>query len=233
MARAGDPVLTATDVFKHYGGTTALAGVTLDLHAGVSTALLGPSGSGKSTLLECLAGLTRPSDGEVHLDGHRIDRLSEQGATRLRRERFGFVSQSDPLLPDLSIIENVALPLIGSLGSRRWALKVARTWLESIGLRGLEQRRPGQLSDQQLRRVAIARAVVVSPAVIFADEPTAGLDHATGQETIAVLTAACRRANSALLLATDDPDVASACDRVVRMSNGVIDQARVVLRAAG
>jgi putative ABC transport system ATP-binding protein len=209
---------------KRYGDTVALGGVGLTLEATTSTAVMGPSGSGKSTLLHCLAGFTRPDAGEVFLDGHRIDRLGERSSSRLRRERFGFVFQSDQLLSELPAVENVALPLMLGGTSRRRAVEAARRWFAPLGLEGMELRRPGQLSGGQLQRVAIARALVVSPSVVFADEPTAALDRATGRSTMAVLTAACRDASAALLVVTHDPEVAQCCDRVVHMRDGRISE---------
>jgi putative ABC transport system ATP-binding protein len=218
----GTPVLEAHSLVKRYGATTALAGVSLSISAGRSTAVMGPSGSGKSTLLHCLAGFTRADEGEVLLDGHRIDRLAERASSRLRRERFGFVFQSDQLLPELPAVENTALPLMLGGTPRRRAVSEATRWFEPLGLAGMEQRRPGQLSGGQLQRVAIARALVVSPSVVFADEPTAALDRATGASTMSVLTEACRQADAALLVVTHDPEVAAACDRVVHMRDGQV-----------
>jgi putative ABC transport system ATP-binding protein len=220
------PRLTASGLVKRYGSTAALDGVGLTLTTGTSTAVMGPSGSGKSTLLHCLAGFTRADAGEVHLDGRRIDGLGERASSRLRRERFGFVFQSDQLLPELPAVENVALPLMLGGTPRRRAVALASEWFEPLGIERMEARRPGQLSGGQLQRVAIARALVVSPSVVFADEPTAALDRATGQSTMAVLTEACRRAHAALLVVTHDPEVAATCDRVVRMRDGrVLDVA--------
>lgn len=223
----GGGVLTATALVKRYGETTALGGVSLSLPAGSSTAVMGPSGSGKSTLLHCLAGFTRPDDGEVHLDGHRIDRLGERSSSRLRRERFGFVFQSDQLLPELPAVENVALPLLLGGARRREAVAAAGRWFAPLGLEGMELRRPGQLSGGQLQRVALARALVVEPSVVFADEPTAALDRATGHATMAVLTDACRRANAALLVVTHDPEVSAACDRIVHLRDGRVHDVQV------
>lgn len=214
------PVLAATGLIKRYGTTVALGGVSLSLHARTSTAVMGPSGSGKSTLLHCIAGFTRPDEGEVSLDGHPISRLGERASSRLRRERFGFVFQSDQLLPELPAVENVALPLMLGGTSRRRATTLAARWFAPLGLEGMESRRPGQLSGGQLQRVAIARALVVSPSVVFADEPTAALDQATGQSTMRVLTDACRDAGAALLVVTHDPEVAAVSDRVVHMRDG-------------
>jgi putative ABC transport system ATP-binding protein len=220
-------VLSGSGLVKHYGTTTALGGVSIDLQPGTSTAVMGPSGSGKSTLLHCLAGFTRADEGEVHLDGHRIDRLGERASSRLRRERFGFVFQSDQLLPELPAVENVALPLMLDGASRRSAVHRAARWFTPLGLDGMEDRRPGQLSGGQLQRVAIARALVISPSVVFADEPTAALDQTTGRSTMEVLTQTCRTAGAALLVVTHDPEVAAICDRVVHMRDGRVLDVRV------
>lgn len=221
------PVLAANGLVKRYGSTTALGGVSIALYPRTSTAVMGPSGSGKSTLLHCMAGFTRADDGDVVLDGHRIDRLGERSSSRLRRERFGFVFQSDQLLPELPAIENVALPLMLGGTPRRRATRAAAEWFAPLGLEGMENRRPGQLSGGQLQRVAIARALVVAPSVVFADEPTAALDRATGQATMAVLTESCRQANASLLVVTHDPEVAAACDRVVHMRDGRVLEVEV------
>lgn len=218
----GTPVLEAHSLVKRYGATTALGGVGLTLTAGASTAVMGPSGSGKSTLLHCLAGFTRADAGEVLLDGHRIDQLAERASSRLRRERFGFVFQSDQLLPELPAVENVALPLMLGGTTRRRAVEAAARWFAPLGLAGMEDRRPGQLSGGQLQRVAIARALVVAPSVVFADEPTAALDRATGESTMSVLTGTCREANAALLVVTHDPEVATTCDRIIHMRDGQV-----------
>ncbi len=214
------PVLVARGMTKRYRDVVALADVSITLDRGTSTAVVGPSGSGKSTLLHCLAGFTRPDDGEVNLDGMRISHLGPRTATKLRRERFGFVFQSDQLLAELPAVENVALPLMLSGMSRRAATARADEWFAPLSLDGLQLRRPGQLSGGQVQRVSIARALAVSPSVVFADEPTAALDRSTGRATIEVLTSSCRAAGAALLVVTHDPEVAAACERTVRMRDG-------------
>jgi putative ABC transport system ATP-binding protein len=198
----------------------ALAGVDLALHRGESVAVMGPSGSGKSTLLHCLAGITRPDAGTVWLDGRRIDNLGERSRTRLRRGEFGFVFQSGQLLPELPAAENVALPLMLEGQTRRRGVERARRWLASLGLDGLEHRRPGELSGGQAQRVAIARALVADPAVVFADEPTAALDQATGLATVELLVGVTRDAGAALLVVTHDPGVAALCTRTVHIRDG-------------
>ncbi|MFF5372976.1 ABC transporter ATP-binding protein [Streptomyces sp. NPDC013187] len=213
-------VLTGTGLFKSYGMARALAGVDIDVPAGESLAVMGPSGSGKSTLLHCLAGIERPDSGEVVLDGKRIDQLREPARSELRRTAFGFVFQSGQLLPELPADENVALPLMLGGTPRRAAVEQARQWFGPLGLTGLEDRRPGQLSGGQAQRVAIARALVGKPKVIFADEPTGALDQATGMDVIQLLTEVSRRQNTALVLVTHDANVARWCDRTVHVRDG-------------
>lgn len=178
------PVLSGRGLTERYGSVAALDAVSLDLFAGESVAVMGPSGSGKSTLLLALAGLLAVDDGDVVLEGRRIDAAAEPAASKLRRERFGFVFQDDQLVPELRAAENVALPLMLGGMPRRRATQCAGAWFEPLGIGGLENRFPSQLSGGQLQRVAIARALVVEPAVVFADEPTAALDRATGRAMV-------------------------------------------------
>lgn len=213
-------VLTGSGLFKSYGMTRALAGVGIGVEAGESLAVMGPSGSGKSTLLHCLAGIERPDSGEVLLDGRRIDQLREPARSELRRTAFGFVFQSGQLLPELPADENVALPLMLGGTPRRTAVDQARQWFGPLGLQGLEDRRPGQLSGGQAQRVAIARALAGRPKVIFADEPTGALDQATGMEVISLLTEVSRRQGAALVVVTHDANVARWCDRTVEVRDG-------------
>ncbi|MDW8804911.1 ABC transporter ATP-binding protein [Streptomyces scabiei] len=213
-------VLTGTGLFKSYGMARALAGVDIDVTSGQSLAVMGPSGSGKSTLLHCLAGIERPDSGEVLLDGKRIDQLREPARSELRRTAFGFVFQSGQLLPELPADENVALPLMLGGTPRRAAVEQARQWFGPLGLQGLEDRRPGQLSGGQAQRVAIARALVGRPKVIFADEPTGALDQATGMEVVHLLTEVSRSQGTALVVVTHDANVARWCDHTVEVRDG-------------
>ncbi len=196
-----------------------LAEAGLTVHRGETVAVTGSSGSGKSTLLHCLAGILMPDEGQVLLDGERIDDLSEERRTALRRNRFGFVFQFGQLLPELAAVENVALPLLLAGVSRREAVARAAQWFDPLGLAGLEQRRPGQLSGGQEQRVAIARALVARPAVVFADEPTGALDSVTGGQTVALLTGLARRTGAGLVV-THDAEVAAACDRTIAIRDG-------------
>ncbi|WP_369174067.1 ABC transporter ATP-binding protein [Streptomyces sp. R28] len=215
-------VLAGYGLVKQYGSTTALAGVDVQVRERDSLAIMGPSGSGKSTLLHTLAGIIRPDGGQVLLHGERLDNLGENRLSALRRKRFGFVFQFGQLLPELPAEENVALPLMLEGMPRRQAVARARRWFAPLGLDGLEQRRPGQLSGGQAQRVAVARALAVEPDVVFADEPTGALDQRTSSEVIQLLTFAARDTGAALVMVTHDADVAAHCDRVLQVRDGRI-----------
>jgi putative ABC transport system ATP-binding protein len=212
--------LQARGLVKRFGPTTALAGVDLDVAAGESVAVMGPSGSGKSTLLHCLAGILVPDAGTVALQGRTLHDLDERQRSLVRRRQYGFVFQFGQLLAELPAVENVALaPML--LGTpRREATDLAARWLASLGLAGMEGRRPGELSGGQAQRVAVARALITGPEVVFADEPTGALDQATGHEVMRVLTETTRLAGASLVLVTHDADVAAWCDRRVEVRDG-------------
>ncbi|MFJ2518098.1 ABC transporter ATP-binding protein [Cellulosimicrobium cellulans] len=224
-APGGSP-LVASALTKVYGSaqtaTHALAGVNLTVHPGESVAIMGPSGSGKTTLLHVLAGIITPTSGSVSWRGEDVTTLSEARRTVLRRQDFGFVFQSGQLLPELPAVENAALPLMLAGTARTEATAVAARWLAHLGLAGMEQRRPGELSGGQAQRVAIARALVGSPGVVFADEPTGALDQSTGAEVLDVLTRATRDSGAALVVVTHDAGVARHCSRTVTMRDGRI-----------
>ncbi|GAA3118433.1 ABC transporter ATP-binding protein [Planomonospora alba] len=215
-------VLEGSGLVKRFGPTVALAGAGLAIGRGEAVAIMGPSGSGKSTLLHCLAGIMKPDEGEVHLLGQRIDTMGERERSALRRTRFGFVFQFGQLLPELPADENVALPLMLGGMSRGDAVRRAREWFGPLGLGGMEERRPGELSGGQAQRVAIARALVTRPAVVFADEPTGALDQATGHDTMRLLVEATRGNDASLVVVTHDPQVARWCGRTVEVRDGRI-----------
>lgn len=223
-APAPGSALVASGLTKVYGtdqtATHALAGVSLTVSPGESLAVMGPSGSGKTTLLHCLAGIVTPTSGSVAWRGEDLATLSDARRTVLRRQDFGFVFQSGQLLPELPAVENAALPLMLAGTSRAEATRVAAGWLAHLGLAGMEQRRPGELSGGQAQRVAIARALVGSPGVVFADEPTGALDQATGTEVLQVLTTAARASGAALVVVTHDAGVARHCSRTITMRDG-------------
>lgn len=225
-APSAPSLLTARALQMVYGSdhtaTHALAGVDLSIAPAESVAIMGPSGSGKTTLLHCLAGIVSPTSGSVLWRGQDIATLKDAQRTALRRSDFGFVFQSGQLLPELPAVENAALPLMLGGMPRAQAVATAAVRLRELGLAGMEDRRPGELSGGQAQRVAIARALVGSPGVIFADEPTGALDQTTGAEVMAVLTQAAARSGAALVVVTHDPTVARWCSRTVAMRDGLV-----------
>lgn len=206
--------------------TLALNHVNFVLGEGETVAVMGPSGSGKSTLLHALAGIIKPTAGTVTFRGADLSRMSDAERTKLRRNAFGFVFQSGQLLPELPAVENIALPMMLDGMPYRTATDTAILWLERMGLRALATHRPGEMSGGQMQRIAIARALAVKPAVVFADEPTGALDQATGREVMGILMAAARDNGSAVVVVTHDPNVASFCSRTVTMQDGQLGGVR-------
>ncbi|HEY4453249.1 MAG TPA: ABC transporter ATP-binding protein [Pseudonocardiaceae bacterium] len=210
------------DVVKLYGsersGVRALDGVTIGFRAGSFTAVMGPSGSGKSTFLHCAAGLDRPTSGSVLLDGQELSALSERKLTELRRARIGFVFQAFNLLPALTVLENVTLPL--RLAGRRPKRAAVFDVLARVGLDGMMNRRPSELSGGQQQRVAIARALITRPAVVFGDEPTGALDTSTSRDVLSLLRETVRQAGLTVVMVTHDPVAAAYADRVVFLADG-------------
>jgi len=192
--------------------------VSLEIGAGESVAVTGPSGAGKSTLLALLAGLDAPSRGRVLLEGQDLTQLDEDGRARLRAQRVGFVFQSFHLIPALTALENVMLPL--ELAGRSDARGVAAGTLADVGLAERTGHYPRQLSGGEQQRVAIARAFVTRPAVLFADEPTGNLDTVTGVRVGELLFELNRNAHTTLVLVTHDRELAGRCGRIVRMEAG-------------
>jgi putative ABC transport system ATP-binding protein len=213
-------VIEAREVVLSFGETPALRGATMSAAPGEILAVMGPSGSGKSTLLHCLAGILVPGSGEVWFDGRRVDTLSEAERSTLRRDRFGFVFQFGQLVPELTAVENVALPLLLGGARRPAALRKAQTWFERLDLTGLEQRRSGELSGGQAQRVALARGLVAAPEILFADEPTGSLDSLTGEQVMNLLVAAAREEGTTVILVTHEPRVAAYADREVIVRDG-------------
>jgi putative ABC transport system ATP-binding protein len=215
-------IIEARDLWLSFGSTQALRGASLGVRRGEIVAVMGPSGSGKSTLLHCLAGILVPDQGEVSYGGQRLDTLSDDRRSALRRDRFGFVFQSGQLVPELTAEENVALPLLLSGTRRGPAMTAARQWFAALGLDGLERRRSGELSGGQAQRVALARGLVADPEVLFADEPTGSLDSVSGELVMELLTAAAREHGTTVILVTHDARVAAYADREVVVRDGKV-----------
>lgn len=215
-------MLAAEAVEKAFGPSRALRGGRLHIAAGELVALMGPSGSGKTTLLHCLAGILQPDSGAVTYAGRRIDCLGDAERSCLRRTEFGFIFQFGQLVGELTAVENVALPLLLNGLRRRAAMAEAEAWLNAFALSPLAGRRPGELSGGESQRVAVARALVTGPRIIFADEPTGSLDSAAGAVVLKTLTAAARQRDVAVVLVTHDSDVSAYADRVVRVRDGVV-----------
>jgi len=210
----------------HQGAVTvnALHGVDLDIGRGEFTALMGPSGSGKTTLLNLVGGLDRPTAGSIELDGHELASLSPRALADLRLERIGFVFQAYNLIPVLTAAENAefVLELRGVPRAERRAR--VRETLASVGLAGLEDRRPDELSGGQQQRVAVARAIASRPSLVLADEPTANLDSRSAHELIALMERLNAELGLTFVFATHDPKVKAAARRVVWMEDGEIRQ---------
>ena len=219
-------VLEATDIHKSYerGDETipVLNGLTVSLDAGSFTTLVGPSGCGKSTLLHICGAMDRPTSGAVRLEGESLDTLNDDGLTRVRRERVGFVFQFFNLLPTLTVEQNIGLPLLLKGRSVQSVANLSGQWAERVGISHRLNHFPSQLSGGEAQRVAIARAVINQPALILADEPTGNLDSETGRTILDVLIDVNRDSGAALLLATHDPVVAAAAGEVIRMRDGLI-----------
>ncbi|WP_410586304.1 ABC transporter ATP-binding protein [Amycolatopsis sp. lyj-23] len=216
----GKPLLVGKGLAKSFGPTRALDGAALSVSAGEVLAIMGSSGSGKSTLLHCLAGIIRPDAGTIDYRGADLAGMDDKGRSALRRTDFGFVFQFGQLVPELSCLENVALPL-RLTGSRRKAAEATATgWLARLEVDDLAHRRPGDVSGGQAQRVAVARALVTGPKVVFADEPTGALDSLNGEKVMRMLTEAAREAHAAVVLVTHEPRVAAYSDREIMVVDG-------------
>ena len=221
---APSAAVRAVDLRKSYGkgdtAVTALAGVTVEIARGRSTAVMGPSGSGKSTLMHCLAGLDSYDSGEVHVGDASMSGMNDKQLTALRRDRIGFVFQQFNLLPTLTAEENVLLPL--AIAGRKvdpdWFSEVVR----AVGLQDRLTHRPAELSGGQQQRVACARALITRPDVVFADEPTGNLDSRSGAEVLAFLRRSVREFGQTVVMVTHDPVAASYADRVVFLADGLL-----------
>ena len=221
------PILEARDLTKVYalGKTTveALRGVTMSVEPGEFVALMGPSGSGKSTLLQLLGGLDRPSTGSVIFEGNDISGLTDAQATRLRRERTGYIFQAFNLIPLLNVRENITLPFTIAGGPKDQKERV-RQVIDLVELTGKERHRPDQLSAGEQQRVAVARALVTRPSVLLADEPTGNLDYTNSGELLDALWRSCEHEGQTIVLVTHDARAAAYADRVLVIGDGRIEE---------
>jgi putative ABC transport system ATP-binding protein len=218
--RRPEPLLVATGLRKTYGPTPALDGADFSIRSGEVVAVMGPSGSGKSTLLHCLAGIVRADSGEVSYRGRELTRMSDGERSALRRTDFGFVFQFGQLVPELTCLENVAMPMRLAGARRRAAEERAVEWLERLEVGEIAGKRPGEVSGGQGQRVAVARALVGGPRVVFADEPTGALDSLNGEQVMRLLTDAARDTRAAVVLVTHEPRVAAYSDREIVVRDG-------------
>jgi putative ABC transport system ATP-binding protein len=223
------PAARAAGVSKLYGtgdaAVVALDNVSVGLGEGEFTAIMGPSGSGKSTLLHMLAGLDRPTSGEVFLGDTEITTLKDKALTMLRRDRIGFIFQSFNLLPTMTAAENIVLPMriAGRSPDQDWVASI----VETVGLTGRLSHRPAELSGGQQQRVAAARALASRPHIVFADEPTGALDSTSGGELLAFLRTAVTDLGQTVVMVTHDPTAAAYADRVVFLADGhIVDELR-------
>ena len=215
-------LIEARGLRKAYGRTEALRGVDLDVAEGETVAVTGPSGSGKSTLLLSISGILRPEAGRITYDGARLDDLGETERTRLRRRHFGVVLQFGQLVPELTGVQNVTLPLLLDGYDRSASQRLATGWLERLGALDLADALPGEMSGGEAQRVAVARALVTGPRVVFADEPTGALDTVSGDRLLEELLAAARETAATVVLVTHENRVAARADREVRLRDGVV-----------
>jgi len=211
----GAAVLTLRGVAKRFGARSVFRGVSLDIGAGEYVAIVGDSGIGKSTLLNIIAGLEPLDDGEVIFEGRNLGAMDDDALTLLRRDSFGFVFQAFHVLPQLTVEENVALPLL----LRRLPTERAKAALAAVGLAGREQSPPRELSGGELQRVAIARALVGEPKLVLADEPTGNLDPENARQVLELFRKEVKARGAAAILATHSQSAAAACDRRYRLSS--------------
>ena len=217
-------LLRFKDVSKLYSGVPALADVSFDVERGQFVALVGRSGCGKSTLLNVAGAMDFPTSGEVELDGVVTSSLGETALTVLRREKVGFIFQSFQLLPSLTVLENVELPLLLARRPGARARETALEWLGQVEMEAYGARMPYQLSGGQMQRVAIARALVHSPVLLLADEPTGNLDSTTGDVILGLLQGIARKHKTTILMATHSVEAAGITDAVVRLRDGRVQE---------
>lgn len=221
-------ILQTKDLTKYYGEeplvVKALDGITLQIEQGSFTAIVGTSGSGKSTLLHMLGGLDTPTGGSVVVDGQSLGKMSRSELTIFRRRKIGFIFQNYNLIPNLTIYDNIVLPI--ELDGRSVDRKYLDKIVSVLGLEGKLERKPNKLSGGQQQRVAIARALITKPALILADEPTGNLDSRTSQEVVGLLRATGRKFHQTIVMITHNDEIAQIADRTIRIEDGRITEGR-------
>lgn len=220
------PIISASNLRKSYGDTEVLHDLSLDVEQGEVLAIMGPSGSGKSTLLHCLAAIVGVDSGDILFAGRNIAGLDDDHRTILRRTAFGFVFQFSQLVPELTVLDNVALPLLLNGTSRGIAHDRARRWLDEVGLTDKTASLPGEISGGQAQRAAIARAMVTQPSVLFADEPTGSLDSLNSEHVMDLFIDTAKDHAMTVIMVTHEPSIAAYADREIVVRDGAIAGAR-------
>lgn len=224
--KPSDIIIRTDDIKKSYGETHAMRGISLEIERGEVLAIMGPSGSGKSTLLHTLAGITRPDSGKVYFNGLRIDSLTDKQRTLLRRSKFGFVFQFSQLVPELTAIDNVAVPLLLNGMNRKTAYQKAEQWLNKVGIADAKLNHlANQLSGGQIQRVAIARAMAINPEVLFADEPTGSLDSLNSELVMKMFIKTAKDNGTTVVMVTHEPTIAAYADREIIVRDGKLEGA--------
>ncbi|AHU89342.1 macrolide ABC transporter ATP-binding protein [Trueperella pyogenes] len=216
-------ILEARSLKKAFGRTEAMRGIDLNVERGEILAIMGPSGSGKSTLLHALAAIERPDDGTVFFNGARIDSLSDAERTILRRTKFGFVFQFGQLVPELTALDNVMVPLMLGGVRKGEAVRRAKEWLARVGLADRAELLPGQLSGGEAQRVAIARSLIIRPEILFADEPTGALDSFNSEQVMEMIVQLARAEGLTVVMVTHEPMIAAFADREIVVRDGRIE----------
>jgi len=220
------PILSARNIRKSFGQTQALRGISVDVAPGEFLAIMGPSGSGKSTLLHCLAAIIGVDSGEIVFDRLQINQLNDSQRSILRRTAFGFIFQFGQLVPELTALDNVALPLLLNSKPRKEAYSDAQSWLDRVDLTNKGNNLPGELSGGEAQRVAVARAMILSPKVLFADEPTGSLDSLNSQLVMELFIRFAKTQGTSIVLVTHEPTIAAYADREIIVRDGKIAGSR-------
>lgn len=224
--KPNDIIIRTDNIKKSYGETHAMRGISLEIKRGEVLAIMGPSGSGKSTLLHTLAGITKPDSGKVYFNGLRIDNLTDKQRTLLRRSKFGFVFQFSQLVPELTAIDNVAVPLLLNGINRKAAYQKAEQWLNKVGITDAKLNHlANQLSGGQIQRVAIARAMAINPEVLFADEPTGSLDSLNSELVMKIFIKTAKENGTTVVMVTHEPTIAAYADREIIVRDGKLEGA--------